>query len=226
MPPNVTFEVKRDVDWDLEPTIDSGEGNNPPFQFRGERSGVVSYSATRFFCRQPFQSFPLQHVAGLVAGGADETGLEARELFPDLLVGEVMDFEFVERLRFERLFEDVVAGFVMTPDRIDKPSIITEPEFYGSVHHDPPKFLSAISAQAFFGEGSPEVFDRDSGLHPKPAGGRARFLHPLKRVVSSHRFYKGNREKNLKKTPPSPTEISKRLDLAVKKVAEKMKEEK
>jgi len=134
MPSNVTFEVNWDVNREFNPPIDSGEGNNPFFKFGGERSGVVAYPATRFFYRQPFQSFPLQHVAGLVACGTNETGLEARELFPNLFVGEVVDFEFVEGLRFERHFEDVVAGFVVAPDCIDKFPVIVEPKFYGSLH--------------------------------------------------------------------------------------------
>lgn len=134
MPSSVTFEVNWDVNWNLEPPVDSGEGNNFLFKFWGERSGVVSYPAARFFCRQSFQSFPLQHIASLVAGGTDETGLEARKLFPNLLVGEVMDFEFVKGLCLERLFEDIVTGFIIALDCIDKPFITTEPEFYRSVH--------------------------------------------------------------------------------------------
>ncbi len=135
MPSNVTFEVNWDVNREFNPPIDSRERNSPLFKFWGERSGVVAYPAARFFYRQPFQSFPLQHIAGLVAGGANETGLEARELFPNLFVGEVVDFEFVEGLRFKRHFEDIVTGFVVAPDCIDKSSVIAEPKFYSSLHN-------------------------------------------------------------------------------------------
>jgi len=135
MPPNVTFEVNWDVDWNFDTPTDGGKGNNFLFKFGGERSGVVSYSATKFFCRQSFQSFPLQHVGSLVAGGTNETGLEAGELFPNLFVGEVMDFEFVEGLRFKRHFEDIVTGFVVALDCIDKSFVVAEPKFYSSLHN-------------------------------------------------------------------------------------------
>jgi len=139
-PISVSLKIVWHLDWNLYPTTQGRQGNDSLFEHRREGSGIVPDSAAHLLHRQnlPLLLFLLvlspKHITGLVTSGTDETRLQVRILLPHRLIGHVVDFQFVERLRLERLLENKVAGFVVGLHRVTEPFIRLQPQLNRPIH--------------------------------------------------------------------------------------------
>jgi hypothetical protein len=123
LPSQITLEILWDFNGQLDSPKGSGHGDDSTIQHRLESVVVESDAGELSLHRQSLQLLTLQHIAGLVTGGANETTIQLRELFTNPAISEVVQFGLVECFLFESSGQTLVADDIVEANCILYPII-------------------------------------------------------------------------------------------------------
>jgi len=110
LPTHVFPEIFRDFNLDSDSLIDTCKGREALSEFRCECSLIVSDGRPFFLLWKSFQFSQLEHLRGIVPSGCNDRCRDLWIFFPDRIIGEMMELEFIDDFIIETNFEDIISS--------------------------------------------------------------------------------------------------------------------